>query len=158
GSRSFPLGCDRLEPRVVLSAPRTLTVPLDPTLDQFGDQVMTVQGYSSDGTTDTSNVTFGIFDSGASAATFSADDQALFQFLDPNGVGIPILNLGGASADGVGGTITGDVSQPGTIIADGMHAAGLTFDDQGFPQFNVTLGATTALTPGIQTFVGTAAS
>src|SRR5262245_23083019 len=95
GRRSFPLGCDRLESRVVLSAPRTLTIPLDPTLDQFGDQVLTVQGYSGDGSTDTSNVTFGIFDSGASAVTFSADDQGLFQFLDPNQVGIPIKNPGG---------------------------------------------------------------
>jgi len=141
-----------LEPRLVLSAPHNINVPLDPSLDQFGDQIMTIQGFSSNGSTDTSNVSFGIFDSGASAVTFSADDQGLFEYL---GGGIPIRNPGGADAEGIGGGITGDVSTAGTIIADGMHAANMTIDNDGFPAFSVALGKSTALTPGIQTFIGT---
>ena len=60
------------------------TVPLDPLLDQFGDQVATVQGFSDSGGT---RVTFGIFDTGASAVTFSAGDQDGFAFF---GTPIPI--------------------------------------------------------------------
>jgi hypothetical protein len=135
-----------LEPRLVLNGP-TVTIPLDPTLDQFGDQILTVQAYSNP-----SNAAFSIFDSGASAVTFSADDQAVFASL---GSAIPIKVPGGATADGIGGTITGDVSQPGTIIADGMHASTLTFDSQGFPIFGINFTSSSGTTPGIQAFVGT---
>src|SRR5262249_17539175 len=62
-----------LEPRLVLDAPGTLTIALDPTLDQFGDQIETVQGYRGE-----SRATFGIFDTGSSVVSFSADDQANF--------------------------------------------------------------------------------
>jgi adhesin/invasin len=139
---------EELEPRLVLNGP-SYTIPLDPTLDQFGDQVSTVQAYGDDPATN-GNVTFGIFDTGASAVTFSADDQN-FSLATP----LPVKVPGGAVAGGIGGTITGDVSQPETIWADGMHAAQLTFDQYGFPYYNISLGASTASTPGIQSFIGT---
>jgi hypothetical protein len=94
-------------------------------------------------------VAFSIFDTGASAITFAASDQA--NYVDP----IPVKVAGGAMADGIGGGITGDVSEPGTILADGLHAAQLTFDSLGFPVFNLSFGADTAAAPGVQAFVGT---
>ncbi len=218
------LRVEELESRVVLSG-ASVTVPLDPALDQFGDQIPTVQAISAKsgtltarvdadtavltlasghGITDADTVDvywdgghrnsvtvaaydvatitvdagtgddfpaedttitcgsssfgansfadFGIFDTGASVVTFSADFQYLAEFLgDP----IPIKNPGGALAEGIGGWIQGDVSQPGTILVDGMNAMSLTFDESGFPVFEITLGTTGAATPGIQTFVGT---
>jgi hypothetical protein len=137
-----------LEARWLPTAPPTLTIPLDPTLDQFGDQIVSVQAYG-----DPTRTAFGIFDTGSSAVTFSADDQDIFNsFL---GNPIPIKVPGGASGDGIGGTVTGDVSQPGTILADGLHAADLTFDSSGFPVFSFQFGPGSASTDGIQTFVGT---
>src|SRR5688500_7549462 len=104
---------------------QVIAVPMDPLLDQFGDQVATVTGYD-----DANRITFGIFDTGASAVTCSATDQDLFTFF---GSPIPIKVVGGAVASGIGGEITGDVSMPGTILADGFHAMNLTFDQFGFP-------------------------
>ena len=149
--RRFSSAFDALESRALLTGGGSLTVPLDPALDQFGDQILTVQGYGTDG----AMASFGIFDTGASAMTFSADDQALFQFLT-DGPGIPIKVPDGASADGIGGGIVGDVSEPGTIVADGMHASTLTFDKDGFPVFGVSLD-TAVSTANIQAFVGTTA-
>ena len=115
-----------LEPRCLLSSPGDVTIPLDPTLDQFGDQIVTIQTYTQGALDPNSEAvgTFGIFDTGASAVTFSPDDATLFGFFDQP---IPIRNPGGAVAGGIGGEITGDVSEPGTIIADGMHASSLSF-------------------------------
>jgi predicted aspartyl protease len=144
-----------LELRRLLSAPSNLTIPLDPTLDQFGDQVVTVMSYTS-GAPDPSQQpvgTFGIFDTGASSVTFSPDDADTFTFFNQS---IPIKNPGGAVADGIGGGITGDVSAPGTIVADGMHASTLTFGSDGFPDFGFDLTTAAATTP-IQAFVGTQA-
>jgi hypothetical protein len=136
---------EELEIRVVPAG--TITVPLDPVLDEFGDQVATVQAYG-----DTSRTTFGIFDTGASAVTFAPDDADLFA---AEGVPIPIKVPGGAQAGGIGGDITGDVSEPGNIIADGMHVEDITFDNLGFPNFTANFDANSAQTPGIQAFVGT---
>jgi hypothetical protein len=135
---------EELESRLV---PTNVTVPLDPTLNQFGEQVATVQAYG-----DTTRAAFGIFDTGATAITFAANDQALFT---AEGNPIPIKVPGGAHAGGIGGAIVGDVSQPGTILADGMHAMAVNFDSWGLPNFQVNLDATSAATPGIQAFVGT---
>ena len=146
----FVSAFDTLEPRDLLTGGGSLTVPLDPALDQFGDQILTVMAYGTDGT----KASFGIFDTGASAVTFSADDQALFQFL-ADGAGIPIKVPGGAAADGIGGSIVGDVSEPGTIVADGMHASKLSFDKDGFPVFGMSFD-TAVSTSNIQGFVGTA--
>jgi predicted aspartyl protease len=136
---------EELEPRLVPSG-SSYTIPLDPTLDQFGDQVATVQAYADP----SGGLAFGLFDTGATAVTFSADDLTN-NFITP----IPVKVPGGAIAGGIGGTITGDVSEPGTILADGMHAASLTFDNLGFPIFDFTIGSSTAQTSGIQAFLGT---
>ena len=125
----------------------TVVVPLDTILDEFGSQIVTVQAYDN-----SSRAAFGIFDTGASALTFSAGDQARFT---AQGVPIPILVPGGAFAEGLGGPIVGDVSDPGTILADGLHAANLSFNSQGQPQFNIQFTSDSAATAGIQAFVGT---
>ena len=138
--RRITLALEVLENRVV---PSTVTVKMDPVLDQFGAQIETVQAYNS-----ADQAAFGILDTGASPVTFSADDQATFA------VPIPVKVLGGAQADGIGGSITGDVSEPGTIIADGVHVATLQFDALGFPYYTVDLSASKS-TPGIQAFIGT---
>lgn len=150
-SRTRPrlfLDFDQFEPRLALSAsPASLTIPLDPTFDQFGSQIETIQAYG-----DPAQATFGIFDTGASVVTVSAEDRSA---LDGNGGSIPVKVPGGALADGIGGDVIGDVSEPGTIWADGIHASSLTFDDWGFPTFEVSFGPDSAQTPGVQVFLGT---
>src|SRR5712692_7070936 len=116
---------EELELRLVLSNPNTLTVPVT---SPYGDEIVTVQAYN-----DTSRAAFGIFDTGASAITFSAEDQD--RFID-NGNTIPIMIHGGATANGFGGVVTGDVSQPGTILASGLHAASMSFGTEGTPNFS----------------------
>src|SRR4051794_39464456 len=93
----IPMGLivEELESRLVPST--SYTVPLVPDLDQFGDQIVTIQAYG-----DVSQVTFGIFDTGASVVTFSADDRN-FSFDPP----IPVLVEGGANAGGIGGDVIG---------------------------------------------------
>src|SRR5438067_10193939 len=107
----------------------TLTIALDHVLDEFGNQIITVQAYESD-----ARSAFGIFDTGASALTFSAGDQGRFTAL---GIPIPIKVPRGAVAEGLGGPIIGDISNPGTILADGLHAANLSFDSLGHAQFTM---------------------
>src|SRR6476620_2390606 len=123
---------EALEPRCLFTG--DVTIPLDPTLDQFGDQIVTVMTYTRGVPDPNSDAvgTFGIFDTGASAVTFSPDDATLFDFFNQP---IPIRNPGGAVAAGIGGEITGDVSEPVTIVADGMHASSLSFTSDGFPNF-----------------------
>jgi VCBS repeat-containing protein len=124
-----------------------LTVPLDSTLDEFGNQIVTLQAYqAADGTV--FGPTFGIFDTGASVVTFSADDLASFD--NP----IPVKVVGGAVAQGIGGSITGDVSEPGTILAGGIHVLSFSFDSEGF-DFSANFGTDSAATPGVQAFLGT---
>lgn len=142
------LGFDQFELRLALSAsPTSLTIPLDPTFDQFGAQIETIQAYG-----DPAQATFGIFDTGASVITVSADDRAS---LDYYGASIPVKVPGGALAEGIGGGVVGDVSAPGTIWADGIHASSLSFDDYGFPSFEVSFGPDSAQAPGVQVFLGT---
>jgi len=116
-------------------------INLDPSLDQYGSQIETTQIYSDAGGL---RPTFGIYDTGASVVSFSADDQS--GFLPP----IPIKAAGGATAEGVGGSLVGDVSAPGAVLADGLHALG--FD----ASFNLTFDTSHAVSvPGVQAFVGT---
>jgi hypothetical protein len=141
---------EELEARLVLSGPQTnLTVPLDPVLDQYGDQIVTVQAYQ-----DSMRWALGIFDTGAAALTFAAANQAKYKLM---GMPIPIQAPGGARADGIGGPITGDVGKPpadGTgIMATGIDGAGMTWGADG-PVFNPSFGQA-AITPGIRAFVGT---
>jgi len=128
--RRLHLQLEILETR--LTPAGLLIEPLNPALDQFGQQIVTVQAYG-----DPTHAAFSVFDSGSSAITFSAKDQAEFASL---GAAIPILNPGGALAQGIGGFVTGDVSMPGTIIADGMHAVTMTISPQGVSTFSIALG------------------
>src|SRR4051794_21962222 len=94
------LDFEQFEPRLALSAsPTSVSIPLDPTFDQFGSQIETIQAYG-----DPSQATVGIFDTGSSVVTVSAEDQAA---LDYNGAAIPVKVPGGAQADGIGGGVTG---------------------------------------------------
>jgi hypothetical protein len=142
-----PLHFEQLEKRLLLDSSK-LTVPLDPTLDLYGDQIVTIQAYG-----DSTRAAYGIFDTGASAVTFSATDQFFFK---GRGEPIPIVVPGGAHADGIGGSVTGDVgaAPPGGIMATGLHGAQVTFSAEG-PVFTANFGPGTAVTAGIQPFVGT---
>jgi hypothetical protein len=134
--------CEELERRLVLS---TLVIPVQ---IPYGDQVVTVQAYN-----DPSRTAFGIFDTGSSAITFSAQDQASFK---AKGNPIPIKVPGGAVLDGVGGLITGDVSQPGTILAAGLSSVTMSVSSNGSTSFTSSFtNGYAAATPGIQAFVGT---
>src|SRR5262249_54082172 len=83
-------------------------------------------------------------------------DQA--SFANPQGSPdpIPIKTPGAASGDGIGGTVTGDVGQPISVITDGLHAASMDLD---WNTFNLVVSA--SFTPssvtvgGNQAFVGT---
>lgn len=120
-----------------------IQVDLDPLFDQFGSQIGTVQIYED--ALGQQMSAFGIYDTGASVVTWSAYDQ----FLSP----IPIKVPGGAGAEGIGGTLTGDVSQPGEILVAGMRSVDfLTL------QFDVNQAAFApgdSQEHGIQLFVGT---
>lgn len=148
GIRSFRATFEACETRALMTLPPVLEIPLIPELDQFGDQILVVQGFDIP-----ERGALGIFDSGASAVTFSGQDQAFFDF---SGFGtIPIKVPGGAQAEGIGGDIIGDVSEPGLIVSDGMASFNLSFDDFGFPVFDISLRPSALETPGIQAFVGT---
>jgi hypothetical protein len=141
-----------LEPRLLLYHGPTVfpdgsvEVELDVTLDQFGFQAAMFQAYEG-------QVDFSIFDTGASVVTFSASSQFFFQYF--GSTGIPIKVQCGAAAEGVGGVLTGHVSEPGTVQADGLHVANLTFDSFGFPVFELEFDpATAAIVPDVQAFVG----
>jgi uncharacterized repeat protein (TIGR01451 family) len=138
---SSRLAAELLEDRVV---PSTLEVPLDPNWDQFGNQFATVQVYH--GADGQDRVTFGIFDTGASPVTFSVYDQELFE---PQ---IPVIPGATVEAEGVGGTLSGLVSQPGTIIADGMHAVDLDGLLMGGEFINLSGAASVG---GVQAMIGT---
>jgi hypothetical protein len=151
-----------LEPRRALCGVGCLEVELLPELDQFGSQLETVMAYRLPGETDLeTRVTFGIYDTGASVVTISAADQLLFELL---GQPIPIKVAGGASADAIGGVLTGDVSQPAEIIAAGLHAVSIdqttfevtvSFDPTVDLDGDGAADPTAVTTPGVQAFVGT---
>lgn len=141
------LRVEALEERFAPSA-SSLTIGLDPALDSTGRQVLAVQAYQ-----DNSRIAFALFDTGSSALTFSANKQADFSAA---GSPIPVLVKGGGILTGMGGTQTGDVSNPGTVLADGLHVASLGFDKAGAAYFSYTFGPGTALGSKQQVFVGTA--
>jgi hypothetical protein len=99
---------EQLEERFL---PSGFTVVLDPSSDRTGNQIVNVQSYD-----DTARSAFSIFDTGSAAISFSQADQAAFTAM---GSPIPIKVHGGAVAEGIGGRVTGDVSQPGTILIGG---------------------------------------
>jgi predicted aspartyl protease len=127
----------------------TLSIPLFPGFDNFGNQFAVVQTWDN-GTGP--RTAFSIYDTGASVVTLSANDQALFELLAP-GQAVPIKTPGGASATAIGGsgTLIGDVSQPGAVRAAGLSA--FVFDLNTL-DFGVDPLAGIEV-PGIQMFVGT---
>lgn len=149
--RRYPV-FEELEARVVLTATSpAFTVALSAQADRFGDQVLTAQAYGM-----AERLAFGIFDTGASAITFSAQDQERFTARD---LPIPIKIPGGARVVGVGGAITGDVSEPGTIFADGLHAIRVWFDDDGQMQLESRFSyGSSGVAPRIQAMVGSSSS
>lgn len=134
-----------LEDRVT---PSNLDVPLDPALDQFGDQFETVQAFrNDDGLGD--RVTFSIFDTGASPVTFGFADQLFFDLV---GQAIPVLPGVDVTASGVGGDLTGLVSEPGTILADGIHALDLDLLLSGGDSIDMSAAAAVG---NVQAMIGT---
>lgn len=141
-----PLCVEALEDRYALSAV-SLSIALDPGLDVTGRQVIAVEAFQ-----DSNRATFALFDTGSSAVTFSAANQSKFT---ASGNPIPVLIKGGGILTGLGGTQTGDISNPGNIFADGIHAARFTIDKAGEGSFSFTFGPAAALGAKEQAFVGT---
>ncbi|MCH5374448.1 MAG: aspartyl protease family protein, partial [Planctomycetes bacterium] len=146
--RSRRLHVEQLEDRRLLAYGATvlgdgsLEVTLDDALDQFGFQPTLFQAYDSTPANgyDDALGAFSIFDTGASVVTIGASDQFLFSFLGEGSgqTGIPIQVPCGAVAEGVGGlSLIGHISEPGTVVADGLHVSTLSFDDDGFPVFEL---------------------
>ncbi|HEV8060987.1 MAG TPA: DUF4214 domain-containing protein, partial [Gemmataceae bacterium] len=126
--------------------PPSLTIPLEPSLDITGQQIVAVEAYQ-----DAARAAFALFDTGSSAITFSASTQAAFTAA---GSSIPIAIKGGGIVEGVGGAQVGDVSAAGSIQADGLHAATLSFNNAGQGSFTFSFGSQAVIAPGIQAFVG----
>jgi len=137
---------------------QNVPVELIPEADQLGDQVEVIQGYYLPGEdpAESMRLSFGIYDSGASVVTLSAFDQSFYQmFSSP----VPIKVPGGAWAEGVGGDVRGDVSMPGAVVSDGMHAVTIDLNTLEF-SYNLNMqaggpGPKAAVVPGVQMFVGT---
>nr|MCU0874856.1 hypothetical protein [Pirellulaceae bacterium] len=127
---------EQLEDRRLLAG-TTIDITLDRWLDQFGYQPEVSQAYED-------MVSLGsIFDTGASIVSFSATDQFLLDPFGGGGNGIPVKVPGGAQAEGIGGILTGDVSQPGTVLVDGIHVnvwSGDIFSDAGGLYFDQIQG------------------
>jgi hypothetical protein len=127
---------EQLEDRRLLAG-NTIDITLDRWLDQFGYQPEVSQAYED-------MVSLGsIFDTGASIVSFSATDQFLLDPFGGGGNGIPVKVSGGAQAEGIGGILTGDVSQPGTVLVDGIHVnvwSGDIFSDAGGLYFDQIQG------------------
>jgi hypothetical protein len=146
--RARRLVIDALEARCLMAG--DLQVDLWPELDQFGGQVEMVMGYKQAGETDEqARIAYSLYDTGASVISFAASDQMLFD-LSGNPIGIKVP--GGATADAIGGSLSGDVSMPGEIIADGMHA--MTFSGD-FLETGIDFSQGAARPTGVQAFVGT---
>lgn len=135
---------------------QNVVVQLYPEFDLIGDQIEVVQGYYRPGEDPEQmmRVSFGIYDTGASVVTLNWIDQLFY-----GEQGVPIKVSGGAVADGVDGQVIGDVSQPGIIVSDGLHALNIDINN-----FDVSLswdyqgtgdGPYAAVVPGVQMFVGT---
>ena len=140
---------ERLEERLLLSSPEvgpdgSVTITLDEVFDQIGFQPVGIQAYND-------QAAFTIMDTGASVIAFSYFDQVLFEF---GGQPIPIKVPNGVEATAIGGTLVADVSYPGTVRADGLHVATLTFDEWGFPIFAFDFDENSMQLEGVQVMVG----
>jgi autotransporter-associated beta strand protein len=138
-------------PGVSVCLAGVVPVALDPSLDQFGTQIETIQDYQW-GTV--SSPMFGIYDTGASVMTAALPDPLLV-LLGLGGDPLPVKVASGASAQAVGGTVVGDVSQPVTALADGIHAfsiEALLTDPSSASLFDMQQAAAV---PGVQVFSAT---
>ncbi len=135
-----------LEARVVPSAP-TFTFNLNLANDEYGAQIQTVTQLG-----DGNRVVAGLLDTGASPITIASSDQAAFADgkgkLDP----VPVKTQGGASGAGIGGSVTGNVSQPITVLTDGLHAA--NYDPNTFA-LTANFASDSAVIHNVQAFIGT---
>lgn len=120
-----------------------ITRTLEPSIDTVGQQILTVQTYTS-GTT--AVLDLGIYDTGAAVVSFAAYANEYF----PQ----PHRNPGGAGGQGINGRVIGDVSQPGTILVGGFQDFSVNVDLETF-EFDVGISTSPArAVPGIQAFVG----
>ncbi len=120
-----------------------ITRTLDPSIDTVGQQILTVQTYTSGTTT---VLDLGIYDTGAAVVSFAAYANEYF----PQ----PHRNPGGAGGQGINGRVVGDVSQPGTMLVGGFQDFTIDVDINTFIfDVSVTTPPTRAV-PGIQAFVG----
>lgn len=120
-----------------------ITRTLDPSADTIGQQILTVQTYTSGTTT---VIDLGIYDTGAAVISFAAYANEYF----PQ----PHLTPGGAGGQGINGVVIGDVSQPGAILAGGFQDFGVQFDVDTFAlEASITTPPTRAV-PDIRAFVG----
>ena len=148
------LQLETLEERLALTGLSTtsasgppLIIRLDPNLDVTGQQIVGVEAYQN-----VSRANFALFDTGSSAITFSAQNQA---FYTAAGIPIPIAIKGGGIVEGLGGPQVGDVASAANIEADGLHAATLSFNGAGQGSFVFSFGSQAVNAPGMQPFVGT---
>ena len=120
-----------------------ITRTLDPSIDTVGQQILTVQTYTS-GTT--AVLDLGIYDTGAAVISFAAYANEYF----PQ----PHRNPGGAGGQGINGRVIGDVSQPGAVLVGGFQDFTINVDVETF-EFDVGISTSpTRAVPGIQAFVG----
>lgn len=120
-------------------------VQLDPVNDLIGQQIYAVQTYvpAAGGAP---ILDIGLYDTGASVISFSAFSNPYF----PQ----PHLNPGGAGGQGVGGSVVGDVSQPGSILVGGILDFTFDFNLETFEFAFDTLTDPARAVPGIHVFVG----
>jgi len=119
-----------------------ITRTLDPSVDTIGQQILAVQTYTSGTTT---VLDLAIYDTGASVISFAAYANEFF----PQ----PHLAPGGAGGQGINGSVIGDVSQPGAILAGGFQDFDLQVDVSNF-EFQVGIKTPPErAVPGIQAFV-----
>jgi len=123
-----------------------IDVTLDPALDMIGQQVIAVQSYTP-AAGGQSVIDLALYDTGASVISFSWYGNQYF----PQ----PHLNPGGAGGQGVNGSVVGDVSQPGAILAGGLQDFSLNFDPDTFEFSGGIVTPADRAVDGIQAFVGT---
>lgn len=119
-----------------------ITRTLDPSIDTIGQQILAVQTYTSGTTT---VLDLAIYDTGASVISFAAYSNEFF----PQ----PHRAPGGAGGQGINGSVIGDVSQPGAILAGGFQDFRVNV---GLDPFAIEVGIDTPAdraVPGIQAFV-----
>lgn len=121
-----------------------IDVALDPELDTVGQQVIAVQAY-----TPTAGgqpiIDLGLYDTGASVVTYSWFSNQYF----PQ----PHLNPGGAGGAGINGSVTGDVSQPGSMLVGGLQDFDFLFDPDTFEFSGGIITPVERTVPGVQVFV-----